>query len=421
MIKIYTYKKSKSQVDLKKRFPVLTPVIQGRFSGEIEPLTNEEILSLLANNYIVSDEKWGDYISQLITYRQEDQSDYNNLNQIADLLNLLPIYNLEELEANISCLYQDRKMPTRQTITDAIYTLYSSRFTPDGIQRLLSRHDFVMDLQDSIHQNFFNFLDRQIAEDAGNLQNKKASDTKKTAQNTGEIQRLQRNLEQKKADKKLLENIFRIEPLTEAIGSHSPQTESIPACLDIAFFTLRHYTTVEAPAFTTIQSALSLAMSDKIKQSTAPGNHPAKSSGHTNNTDWNTFGNIGNTFFLLFIGGIPVCQQPFLKNTKHYTEFPLRQFEHLWISSDWLDKRAVRGSAVYGSGEQIYHYLLNEVRNLCNSQHDTSGGPPAFTDLTPQGFVNILGNMYNNFEVKVPGNVPLNGASWNPSDFSSSL
>lgn len=39
----------------------------------------------------------------------------------------------------------------------------------------------------------------------------------------------------------------------------------------------------------------------------------------------------------------------------------------------------------------------------------------------PQGFVNILGNMYNNFEVKVPGNVPLNGASWNPSDFSSSL
>lgn len=65
-------------------------------------------------------------------------------------------------------------------------------------------------------------------------------------------------------------------------------------------------------------------------------------------------------------------------------------------------------------------YLLNEVRNLCDSQHDTSGGPPAFTDLTSQGFVDILGNMYNNFEVKVPGNVPLNGVSWKPSDFRSS-
>ncbi|MEY8283730.1 hypothetical protein AALA13_07875 [Lachnospiraceae bacterium 50-23] len=154
MIKIYTYKKSKSQVDLKKRFPVRTPVIQGKFSGEIEPLPNEAILSLLAKNYVVPPEKLDSYVSQLTTYRQEDQSDYNNLNQIADLLDLLPIYNLEELKTSISRLYQDRKLPTRQMITDAIYTLYSSRFTPDGIQRLLSRHDFVMNLQDFIHQKF---------------------------------------------------------------------------------------------------------------------------------------------------------------------------------------------------------------------------------------------------------------------------
>ncbi len=192
--------------------------------------------------------------------------------------------------------------------------------------------------------------------------------------------------------------------------------ESIPACLGITAFTLRHYTTVEVPAFTTIRSALSLAMADKINQSTVPGQNPAKSSGHTNNTDWNTFGNIGNTFFLLFIGGMPVCQQRFLKNTKHYTEFPLSQFGHLWISSDWLDKRAVRGKAVYGSGYEIYHYLLNQVRNLCDSQQGTDGSTPAFANLTTQQFVNILGNMYNNFEVKVPGNVPLNGAHWLPSD-----
>ena len=386
------------------------------------------------------------YLSIIEVCINAPNKEYSELRQIADVLHLTPVYNPIELESIIAPLYENERLPGRTDIVRTILEHYSERFSLKSIDRLMALSEFSMGLQEIIHNNLFLYYGRTTVRMKGDLAmaqtaykqaeeaylkhvaekvpTKQPSSTSTTSslaapppppfgdfrlvelenkknRASRQIESLKKGIDDIAAENQGLRRIFAFSPFRQ-------ETE-IPPALNIGAFTVRHYTTVEEPTFTSIRSALSLGV--------AEAGSMKKSSGHTTDRDWNTFGNIGNTFFLLFVGGHPVCKQPFLYGTKHYVEFPLRQFAKVWVSSDWLDTRAVKGDSFFGTGRQIHRQLLAVVKHYLDQWKAVSPSAPDFIRLTPAGFAEILGSLYNNFEVKVPGCVPIGQNKWLPSDF----
>lgn len=163
-----------------------------------------------------------------------------------------------------------------------------------------------------------------------------------------------------------------------------------------AKWTLRHYTPSgkaklhgderdAEPGFKEVRSTVSLAVDppDKLAK---------KKSGHTGDKDWNRYGNIGNTFFVLCIDGTLASDQQYLKNCKWFAEFDFASIPNLWLSSDWLDEGAIRGEALRGSGEQVKRRLVARL---------------AKKNMQVGMFIRELGTAYSNLEVKVPGGRPV--------------
>jgi hypothetical protein len=159
-------------------------------------------------------------------------------------------------------------------------------------------------------------------------------------------------------------------------------------------WTLRHYTPSgaarlhgdaedKAPEWREVRSTVSLGMAGLGNTS------KEKKSGHTTDTDWNRYGNVGNTFYVLCIDGKLASDQPFLKNCKWYAEFDFASIPNLWLSSDWLDEKGIIGEAFRGSGENVKRVLIQRI-----------GRVPS-TDM----FLQTLAQNYHNLEVKVPGSL----------------
>ena len=123
---------------------------------------------------------------------------------------------------------------------------------------------------------------------------------------------------------------------------------------DIARWTLRHYSDAgdrdNPPPFNEIKSTMSIGLLPPREDTDK--NKDNKKSGHTGDRDWNKYGNTGNTFFLLYLDGQPVEKQKFLQNTHWYAEVPFAQ-TRLWISSDWLDEKNIKPTALRGSGQAV--------------------------------------------------------------------
>ena len=156
---------------------------------------------------------------------------------------------------------------------------------------------------------------------------------------------------------------------------------------DISKWTLRHYSDkgdeTNPPPFKEIRSALALGILLPAKEAESGSK---KKSGHTGDVDWYKYGNVGSTFYLLYIDGQVVQKQKFLANAKWYAEFSLSEIPNMWVSSDWLDEDAIKGLALRGSGSAIHKSLLKLGGKL--------GG---------NFFRRNLESQFNNFEVKVPG------------------
>lgn len=172
-----------------------------------------------------------------------------------------------------------------------------------------------------------------------------------------------------------------------------------------ARWTLRHYTPAgkavmhgdgadEEPGFRSIRSTASLGINPPPPDPSQTSEKDKKKSGHTTDTDWHKYGNVGNTFFVLCIDGQVASDQAFLKNCKWYAEFDFASIPSLWLSSDWLDESKIKGEAMRGTGEQVKRRLISSIGKV-----------------GPQMFVRTLFNMYNNLEVKVPGGLPV--GAWN--------
>ncbi len=162
---------------------------------------------------------------------------------------------------------------------------------------------------------------------------------------------------------------------------------------DISKWTLRHYSdkgdNTKPPPFKEIKSALALGLLPPPKNKEKASDKKEKKekkSGHTGDIDWSKYGNVGNTFYLLYIDGEVVQKQKFLANAKWYAEFPLASIPSLWVSSDWLDEAAIKGEALRGSGRAIQKPLLKIGGKW--------GG---------KFFRSSLESQFNNFEVKIPG------------------
>ena len=162
-----------------------------------------------------------------------------------------------------------------------------------------------------------------------------------------------------------------------------------------ARWTLRHYTpsgkaklhgdeSDAEPGFASVRSTVSLAVDP-------PDKSAKKKSGHTGDKDWNKYGNIGNTFFVLCIDGVLASDQQYLKNCKWFAEFDFASIPNLWLSSDWLDEGAIKGDALRGSGEQVKRRLVASL---------------AKKNMHVSMFIRELGTAYSNLEVKVPGGRP---------------
>ena len=173
----------------------------------------------------------------------------------------------------------------------------------------------------------------------------------------------------------------------------------IPSCLAIENFKLRHYTGVKSPSYRKILSSLSLERKRVV----------TRTGGHTEDSDWNTFGNVGNTFFVLMVGRSFVCKQRFIANSPSYVDIPLKDIKTpIWVSSDWLDKKNITGKAFRGSADEIHSILLQIV---FSQKYQST--PEDFKECSEDKFTEILGELYNNFEVKVMGPVDLpSGISW---------
>lgn len=203
---------------------------------------------------------------------------------------------------------------------------------------------------------------------------------------------------------KLITDAFNFFDLTEIysldqreVVSSLPSDDEIsantPEWLKIDRFTLRHYTKTPNPQYREILSSLSLE-----NQRT-----PTSTGGHTEDTDWNTFGNVGNTFFVLKVGDTFVCKQEFVRKCPAYVDIPLRAIKTtMWVSSDWLDVKGIKGKAYMGTAEQIYAVLLKIVVQTC-----LGNNPAGLRKLSEEEFAAKLGGMYHNFEVKVMGSVVL--------------
>lgn len=443
---MYTYEEKKRPRSKVKAFPSHSPVIQAKLAGGLTQLSSEDILAKLEEDYTYPPGNRALYLSIIEACINTPNKEYTELRQIADVLHLTPVYNDTELESIIAPLYEKERLPGRTDIVRTILEHYSERFSLKSIDRLMALSEFSIDLQEIIHNNLFLYYGRtaermqsdlaraqtayEQAEEAYHKHTAEKAPSKESSSTSPasspaapppppigdfrlvelgnaknrarlQIRTLEKSIEDITAENQLLRRIFTFSPFR--------QNTEIPPALDIGAFTVRHYTTVEEPTFTSIRSALSLGV--------AEAGSMKKSSGHTTDRDWNTFGNIGNTFFLLFVGGHPVCRQPFLNGTKHYVEFPLGHFDMMWVSSDWLDTRAVKGDSFLGTGRKIHRQLLAVVKNYCDQCKAVSPSAPDFLRLTPAGFAEILGSLYNNFEVKVPGCVPIGQNKWVPSDF----
>lgn len=443
---MYTYEEKKRQRSKVKAFPSHPPVIQGKLAGGLTQLNREDILAELEEDYTYPPGNRELYLSIIEVCINTPNKEYTELRQIADVLHLTPVYDPMELESIIAPLYEKERLPGRKDIVSAILKHYSERFSLKSIDRLMALSEFSIGLQEIIHNNLFLYYGRTTERMKGDLARAQAAyeqaeeayhkhtaekvPTKEPSSTSPvsslappppppmgdfrlvelgnvknkarlQIRTLEKSIQDITAENQLLRRIFAFSPFL--------WNTEIPPALNIGAFTVRHYTTVEEPTFTSIRSALSLGV--------AEAGSMKKSSGHTTDRDWNTFGNIGNTFFLLFVGGHPVCRQPFLNGTKHYVEFPLRHFDMMWVSSDWLDTRAVKGHSFFGTGREIHRQLLAVVKNYFDQQKEASHSDTDFLHLTPAGFAEILGSLYNNFEVKVPGCVPIGQNKWVPSDF----
>lgn len=331
---------------------ISNPIMQGKFSGDLESLSIDDIKKQIQEKYNVKPV----FLLRLNDMRDNEEKIYSSIEEIATDLKLAlkpaPMsldpfgsgteFNLDELKSKITPLYNIKigKRPTRIQIINEIRKLY----TEDKVEEIINLPEFVYGLQDLI-------------------------------------------------------NSFQDEDFKQKTLIHQAQNISItpPLSLPISKFTLRHYTPLgtetEKPPFTTIKSSLAL----NIKKASM------ESGGHTNDIDWNRYGNIGNTFYLLCIDNNIVQKQGFLKQSKWYVEFPLDSIANMWLSSDWLDEKEIKGKAIRGTGVQIYENLLSMIKPKF---------PSSFKDLSVSSFIKFIENNFHNLEAKIPGNMDFTEADW---------
>jgi len=250
------------------------------------------------------------------------------------------VFNKEELREKIKELYQRKPSPQKADFMN----LFKSLYHPDHILTIVQTPEFAYGFQDSVRE--------QVSLNSEN--------------------------------EEFLEKT-KINNLAEDDSEYATKYKMG----DISTWTLRHYsdkgTDSEPPPFTSILSTAGIALlvpDDK------------KKSGHTGDRDWNRYGNTGNTFFILCVGNQLYGKQEFLKNTKWYVEFPFDQ-PSLWLSSDWLDEKDIKGPVLRGRGKDVHRNLLKAVGNV-----------------TGTFFENSLVGLFHNLEVKVPGTLTFNKSDW---------
>ena len=121
-------------------------------------------------------------------------------------------------------------------------------------------------------------------------------------------------------------------------------------------FTIRHYTTACPNQFgRKVKSYLALDIEKKVS---------LNKSGHTTGQDWNSIGNIGDTFYSLYydgklasINGIP----SFINNAKYFIEWTLDEFEECWASGDWLGKETQPISYSGNAQNVVLASLINKI------------------------------------------------------------
>lgn len=363
------------------------PVIQGKFADN---LTVQKIMEHLTANYQILP-----VIQTVIKgelERLEIESEEYDLTAVVD--NIKKMYKLspkqtmtsgpyryakskvehseEDLKIALQKVYQDRKdvtrfKPTKSEIFQAIAGLY----TRECISDVLKSETFAKRLQDVI---------RSIVTESPRFRELLIRDGFNFYNRT--------------------EILLLSDPTADAsMPSDKEIFDNTPDCLQIEHFTLRHYTKNKDPKYSEILSALSLE-NQHIETS---------SGGHTEHTDWNTFGNVGNTFFILMVGNNFVCKQDFIKKCPSYVDIPLNKIRStMWVSSDWLDMKSISGQAYMGNAQQIHAILLKTV-----VKEKLSGNLAHLRTLDQKTFTDHLGSLYHNFEVKVMGSVSIpDGVFW---------
>lgn len=361
---------------------IYVPVLQGKFEGALEHKSDQEILEEIEEHYNVQSVIKNRLLKHIEASRQSDSTFSTVDGIVANFCFSLnrksapAAYSygekdhytgFEEIYKPLRTLYDEKKEQGKRPTKREIFQCIARDFDKDAFAAIIEGENFITDLQSAIRCIYIEDHGKGPGADAF---------IEKTA----------------------------IWPA--AVENNNPERKyillnsDIPPALRIDQFVLRHYTKGESqPAFSTIKSALSLE-----HQSVA-----ALSGGHTGDIDWNKFGNIGNTFFILLVGENFVCKQKFIEHCKYYADIPMSSITtSMWVSSDWLDESHIMGTAYSGKAAEVHRMLVQEIFHRCY------GGDvrnlASFQKLTAAKFVTLLGGLYNNFEVKVAG--PVNVTEW---------
>lgn len=174
--------------------------------------------------------------------------------------------------------------------------------------------------------------------------------------------------------------------------------DEIQSLSELKNYTIRHYTARDPHEFKgTIKSNLTLSL-DRYLQGL---DSVLNTSGHTTSADWESIGNVGDTFYALFYDGNPATgiTPKFIMDAKFYVEWSLEEFGDCWMSSDWLcSQNKCETRAFSGSVKDVIVACLLGQNSLSSAQLKFS---------VPELLKNPGSSLerYANFEVKKHGSM----------------
>ncbi len=189
----------------------------------------------------------------------------------------------------------------------------------------------------------------------------------------------------------------------------APESVSVTPLFENTAVSVKAIDDVCPPPFEELLSSVSLATLQPSSSSTSEASvlftntTGGSTSGHTSALDWNRIGNVGDTFYALFLDGKSATGvvPNFIKDATYYAAWKIQDIPSIWASSDWLSSAGKSGEALTGLNLKGFEGSATDVvsKILSDSKAWTDEDEVEFDAEKVKRW---LGS-YENFELKIHG------------------